>query len=164
MHTKCIGMVSASQTCWVTDPYLQIFFFSQTLILCHINFLPNQRGKIIQTQINSTKFVKKKLIVINRHTIFPKGKPGRLLIEKKFVSKNKSSLEVLTSNLPRISWFWSRKKVFFKKKVFTSNTSWIAWYGLHVLYQVYMFGKFCHVVADPLCSHHGPQFGKPWKR
>ena len=22
-----------------------------------------------------------------------------------------------------------------------------------------MFDKFCHVVADPLCTHHGPGFG-----
>jgi len=29
---------------------------------------------------------------------------------------------------------------------------------------MYMFDTFCHIVADPLCSHHGPQFEKPCTR
>ena len=44
-----LSLSSVSQAFLGTDPYLQIFF-SRTPILCHINFLPNQPGKIIQTQ------------------------------------------------------------------------------------------------------------------
>ena len=35
-----------------------------------------------------------------------------------------------------------------------------------ITFQVYMFDKFCHIIADPLCNHlgpsgvRGPQFGK----
>ena len=56
--------------------------------------------------------------------------------------------------------FVPKKKCSLKKKVFTSNLSRISWYGL--LYPVYMFEKFCHIVAEPLCTHHGRHFDKLW--
>ena len=32
---------------------------------------------------------------------------------------------------------------------------WITLPGIYV-------DKFCHIVADPFCAHHGPHFGKFW--
>ena len=46
-----------------------------------------------------------------------------------------------------------------KKKVFTLILSRISCYRLFC--QVYMFDKFCYIVADRLYSHHGPLLRNP---
>ena len=71
------------------------------------------------------------------HTMFRRGNPGRSLMEKNS----------------------SRKKHSLKKSLhFESVTDFIVWITLP---STYMFDKFCHIVADPLCSHRRPSLRNP---
>ena len=77
-------------------------------------------------------------MLINRHTIFPYGQTGTLVYRQKFVPK---------------------KSVLLKKGLhFESVSDFMVWITLPAIY----VDKFCHIVADPLCAHHGPHFGKLW--
>ena len=67
------------------------FFFTDP-ILYSINFLPNQRGKIMQTQ----KLIKPNLskkILMNRHTTLPKGQTRTFVNKNKIVPKKKCFLK-----------------------------------------------------------------------
>ena len=63
---------------------------------------------------------------------FRRSKPGRLFMDKK--SSLKKSLH------------------------FESVSDFMVWITLPAIY----VDKFCHIVADPLCAHHGSYFGKLW--
>ena len=69
---------------------------------------------------------------------FRRGKPG-----SSFIDKN-SSL---------------KRSVLEKKGLhFESGSDFMVWITLPGMY----IDKFCHIVTDPLCAHHGPRFGKLW--